>query len=174
MSCHNLKTDPKEMGTSTSWNWWLTVPRTTKMMLVRPLMANLKIAMLFLHVIYPSDSVYKSSHPLLVVGKVHLWTDIHHHPTWPVYWLLSGEQKDPPHSFSNTSTRMKSCAASTPPKGFQGGEQKWSTVCSGKTGRTGLQIVRYFQELIWWAQFLHLLIFRKALNSFMVTFAPHN
>ena len=36
-----------------------------------------------------------------------------------------------------------------------------------KTGRTGLQIVRYFQEMILWAQFLHFLISRKALKALM-------
>ena len=34
--------------------------------------------------------------------------------------------------------------------------------------RTGLQIVRYSQEHFLWTQFLHLLISRKALKSFMV------
>ena len=52
-----------------------------------------------------------------------------------------------------TSARIKSCAAAAadfqhPLKGFQGGEQKWGTLCPGKTSRTGLQIVRYFQEPI--------------------------
>ena len=42
----------------------------------------------------------------------------------------------------------------------------------GKPSRTGLQIVRYYQEKILRAQFLHLLISRKALKSFMVTSAP--
>ena len=51
----------------------------------------------------------------------------------------------------------------------QGGEQTWGPLCSGKSGWTGLQIVRYSQELILWAQFLHLLISRKPLKSFMVT-----
>ena len=59
-------------------------------------------------------------------------------------------------------TGIKSCAAAVadfqhPMKGIQGGEQKWGTLCSGgETGRTGLQIIRYFQELILWAQFLYL------------------
>ena len=56
-------------------------------------------------------------------------------------------------------------------KGFQGGDQEWGTAL-GKTGRTSLQIVRYFQEKILWAKFLHLLISRKALKSLMVTSAP--
>ena len=55
------------------------------------------------------------------------------------------------------------------PKGVQGGEQKWGTLCSGKIGKTGLQTFRYSQELILWAQFLHLFISRKVLKSFMVT-----
>ena len=55
------------------------------------------------------------------------------------------------------------------PEGVQCGEQKRGTLCSRKTDWTGLQIVRYSQELILWAQFLHLLISRKPLKSFMVT-----
>ena len=39
------------------------------------------------------------------------------------------------------------------------------SVLEGKTGRTGLQRVRYSQELILWAQFLYLLISRKALHG---------
>ena len=31
-------------------------------------------------------------------------------------------------------------------KGVQGGDQEKGTLCSEKTGRTGLQAVRYFQE----------------------------
>ena len=38
----------------------------------------------------------------------------------------------------------------------------------GKTGRTGLQIVKSFQEKILWSQFLHLLIPRETLMSLMV------
>ena len=41
------------------------------------------------------------------------------------------------------------------------------------TGRTGLQIAWYFQELILWARFLYLPISGKALKSFMVMTAPH-
>ena len=40
-----------------------------------------------------------------------------------------------------------------------------NSVLEGKTGRTGLQIVRYSQEPILWAQFLYLLISRKALHG---------
>ena len=60
-------------------------------------------------------------------------------------------------------------------QGNQGEEQKWSTLCSGgKNGITGLQIVRYIQGLISWAQFLYLLISRKALKSCMLMTVPHD
>ena len=55
----------------------------------------------------------------------------------------------------------------------QGGDQEWGTLCAGKTGRTGLQIVRYFQKILC-AQFLHLLIPGTTLKSFMVMSAPCN
>ena len=48
------------------------------------------------------------------------------------------------------------------------GIRKEALCVLGKTGIVGLQIVRYFQEKILWAQFLHLLISRKVLKSFMV------
>ena len=48
-------------------------------------------------------------------------------------------------------------------------ESRNELLCAlGKTGRTGLQIVRYIQKLILWAQFLYLLISREALKSFTV------
>ena len=67
------------------------------------------------------------------------------------------------------------CAAGDlqcPLKGVQSGEQKCSLlfrVGGVGTRRAGLQVVRYSQELILWAQFLNLLRSRKALKSFMVT-----
>ena len=56
----------------------------------------------------------------------------------------------------------------------EGREKKWGTLCPRKTARTGLQIVRYTQELILWAQLLYLLISRKALKFFMVQTASHD
>ena len=50
-------------------------------------------------------------------------------------------------------------------KGIQGKDQEWDTLCSGKTGRMGPQVVRYFQEKIYEPRFLHLLILRKTLKS---------
>ena len=80
------KTGHKEMGTNGLWNWRLTVPKTIKMMLVRPLMTNLKMTVrddcavsacspppLTLLMLSPTPN------PLLVWaggwGKVSLWTD---------------------------------------------------------------------------------------------------
>ena len=59
-----------------------------------------------------------------------------------------------------------------PKKRVHGEYQEGGTPCSGKTGRTDVQIVRYFQELILLTQSLNLLISRKVLNPFMVTSAP--
>ena len=67
-----------------------------------------------------------------------------------------------------------SCWPPAPLEGAHDGEQKWGTFCSPKPGRTGLQIVRYSQELIFWAQFLYLLVSRKALKSFMVMTVSHD
>lgn len=61
-----------------------------------------------------------------------------------------------------------SCWFSTSPKGVQGREQKWGTLCSMEKLSRQVLIVRYFQELISWAQFLYLLIFRKALKSLVL------
>ena len=60
-----------------------------------------------------------------------------------------------------------------PPWRSEGREKKWGTLCSRKTARTGLQIVRYTQELILWAQFLYLLISRKVLKFFMAKIVFH-
>ena len=72
-------------------------------------------------------------------------------------------------------TRIESYATSASDlqhllKGVQGGEQKWDTVLWKIWQDRSSE--RYSQGLILWTQFLHLLISRKALNSFMVTPAP--
>ena len=78
----------------------------------------------------------------------------------------------------STSTKMKimscwSCWPSTPPEKSSGWRAEMRhSVLRGKAGRTALQIVRYFQEMILWAQFLHLFVSRKALKSLTVTSAP--
>ena len=52
-------------------------------------------------------------------------------------------------------------------------ESRNEALCAlGKTGRTGLQMVRYFQELISRAQFMYLFISRKAPKSFLVMTVP--
>ena len=66
-----LRSDCKEMGTNGPLLH--EVPKTTKMTLVRPLMASwrwpLEMAVLFLHVAPHPSPVHKSSHPLLVRGR---------------------------------------------------------------------------------------------------------
>ena len=68
----------KKMGTSGPWNWRLTVPKATKMTLVRPLKTSGKMTVLFLHVAPLPHSVYKNSHLPLVRdgGTVGLCTDV--------------------------------------------------------------------------------------------------
>ena len=75
----------------------------------------------------------------------------------------------------STSTRIKLWAADLqfPLKGVPRMKSTDEALCAlEKTGRTGLQIIRYFQGTILWAQFLYLLIHRKVLKSFMVMSAP--
>ena len=79
----------------------------------------------------------------------------------------------------STSITIKSCAVSAadlqhPLKGVQGGEQKWGTVLREKLAELSLQLVRYFHELILWAQFLFLFISRKTLKSSMWTTIAHD
>ena len=54
------------------------------------------------------------------------------------------------------------------------GIRKEAPCALGETARTGLQGVRYFQEMSLRAQFLPLLIPRKALRSLAMTPAPHD
>ena len=68
-----------------------------------------------------------------------VWTRDWHLPsasTWVESWATAAA--DPPH----------------PLKGAQDGDQEWGTLCSGKTGRTGLQRVRYVQEKIFMSPIL--------------------
>ena len=84
-------------------------------------------------------------------------------------WPLSATNLHLP----STSTRIQSCATAHEQnlKEVQGGERKWGTLCSGKNW-PNRSLDRHFQELILWAQFLYLLISRKALKSFIVTTVP--
>ena len=71
----------------------------------------------------------------------------------------------------STSTRIKLWAAVAadlqfPLKGVPRIKSTYEALCAlEKTGRTGLQIIRYFQGTTLWAQFLYLLTSRKALKS---------
>ena len=73
----------------------------------------------------------------------------------------------------STSARIKSCALGAadlqhPLKGGHSGKQKQGICALGTTGRTGLQLVRYSQELILWAHCLYCLLSRKAQTFCMV------
>ena len=111
------------MGTNGPWNWRLTVLKTTKMMLVRLLMTSLKMT------VRDDCAVSAGSNPPPLLSVKHLaplvanmtplgvslWTAICHPlppqfsaseisklsfpPTWPVFWLLRGEQPDHTHTF---------------------------------------------------------------------------
>ena len=61
-----------------------------------------------------------------------------------------------------------SCWPSTSPEKCSGWRSGVRHSLLWETGRTGFQIVRYFQEKILLAQFLHLLVPRKTLKSFVV------
>ena len=70
---------------------------------------------------------------------------------------------------SDTTERLNWTEGS---KGWRSGMRRFVL---GKNWHNRFQrVLDYVQELILWAQFLHLLISRKALNSFMVTSAPHD
>ena len=85
--------DCKEIGTSVPWNWRLTVPKTTKMMLVTPLMTNWSwlwddcSACYLPPPIPPPPSIKALTHYLCVGGD--LWTDVCH----PLPQLLASEVK---------------------------------------------------------------------------------
>ena len=76
-----------------------------------------------------------------------------------------------------TSTRLKSCAVAAADlqhllQGVQSGYQEWGSLCSRKLAEQVFRELRYFKELILWAQLFRLLVSRKALNSFMGMCAP--
>ena len=58
-------------------------------------------------------------------------------------------------------------------KGAHSGETKWGTLCSAKVWQNRSSD-RHYQKPVLWAQFLHLLMSRKALKCFMVITAPHD
>ena len=78
--------------------------------------------------------------------QTRLWTACENAAHWPV-WTGDGH-------LPSASTKIESWAtAAADPRhllpGAQGGDQEWGALCSGKTSRTGLQIVRYFQKILW-------------------------
>lgn len=74
----------------------------------------------------------------------------------------------------STPARINSCALGAadlqhPLKGGHSGEQKQGICALATTGRPGLQLVGYSQELILRAQVLYCLLYRKAQTFCMVT-----
>ena len=108
------------MGTYGPWNWrLLTVPKTTKMMLVRSTKTSLKMTMLFLYIARPhshptASLCVKVLTPCLLgvgwksaFGQMSMSATLPHScqhleksklsfpPTWSICWLLRGEQPNP-------------------------------------------------------------------------------
>lgn len=80
----------------------------------------------------------------------------------------------------SASARIKSWAATAadpqhPLEGVQGGDQEWDTLCSGKTGRTGLQIIRIFRGRFYEPHpCISLYLEKKSIKSVMATSVPRN
>ena len=101
-------------------------------------------------------------------------------PTWTLLFEGGSEKITRNHiilpttnwHLSSPSTRIKSWAHSVdlqhPLNWVQGRDQEWGTLCSGKNCQNRSSRRKF------WAQFLHLLISRKAVTPFMVTSAPHD
>ena len=107
LSFHNSENWPQKKWEQVHPNWRLTVPKTTKIMLVRPLMTDwrwlLEMTMLFLQVTASPTLSINARTPCLSGEEVSLWKNIHHlpptvastwnkanfpfHPICPVYWL---------------------------------------------------------------------------------------
>ena len=105
------KLTTKKMRTSAPQNWRLTLPKTSKMMLVRPLIADwrwlLEMTMLFLHVTASPTLPINALTPCLSGEGVSLWTDIRHPPSEKVRkWEKAVKMKS--WSFYNHTSEVKS------------------------------------------------------------------
>lgn len=71
--------------------------------------------------------------------------------------LAAHKEKDGPHLRDEQTTTLKRASKwleymltfQTLWRVVQGGEQEWGTLCSRKTGATGLQIVKCFKLILW-------------------------
>ena len=82
-----------------------------------------------LYLSYPSLGPKEKSDSKVLLGLLILGTEVWHLPsasTWSKTWATAAA--NPQHPMSRA----------------QAGDQQWGPLCSGKTGRTGLQIGRYF------------------------------
>ena len=123
ISCHNsLRIRLKRGGTNGPWNWRFTIPKSQND--VGQTVSDQWSSWLCCFCMWPLPSVYKSScltdcqgregsqpldrrpppslpaSPLPPVANT--WNKANSPPTWPVFWLLSGEQLDPRYTLSVT------------------------------------------------------------------------
>ena len=128
ISYHNSKNWPQRNENNHHWKWRLTVPKTIKMTLVRPLMTNFKMTIradwavsacspLPLSVKALSSDCQESirgsgegggrsrilDRHLLLLPLIHcwhpIWSKLCFSPTWLLQWLFSGKQPDPIFSY---------------------------------------------------------------------------
>ena len=85
INCHISENWPQEMVTNQLWNGRLTVPKTTKMMLVRPPMINFKMTVRADYVVSACSPLPQPIKALALclwreVGRLGLWTTLHTTP----------------------------------------------------------------------------------------------
>ena len=92
---------------------------------------------------------------LFFVISCSLWVQLNFFPQQKPLYILAPPLPQSPTNWHLlfTSTRVTSGAAADanlqhPLEGAQGGEQEQDPLFFGETGRTGVQVARYFQELI--------------------------
>ena len=111
ISCLNSNNLPRKMETNGPWNWRLTMPKTTKMMLVRLPMPNFKMTVGAdcIFCVQVALCVNKSSCPLTVSQEALAFGQMpalppplmlasrtkqtSFPPTWPLYWLLGSSSQ---------------------------------------------------------------------------------
>ena len=148
------------------------------------------MTVLFLHVLPPPQSVYKSSHSMLFGGwgGVRLWTDVCHPPPtkllhlkksklcfppiWPVYWLSSGKQPGLPHTlFSATLSYSSPCQSITTPTLWF--ELCLSTTTEIKPGTSEMSVFPVYCSSLYILTFSCICIFCFSLSSLCQNISSH-
>ena len=115
----------KEMRTNKLWNWRLTVPKRTKMMLVRPLMTNLKMTV-------RADCTVSACSPLLQpIRALPHWLSVRgswpfdrcHHPPVARIWSTANFPFHQPGLF------IGFWAVSSPTLHFRNKSMVWKSYC---------------------------------------------